>query len=734
MSEDIIEIQKRSYNLKNLFLDPNNYRFVDNENYKKIDEKDLLDINIQKRTRNFIEGNKRENIKDLIASFKANGFLDVDVIQVRDLGNNQYLVLEGNRRVTALKALQEDYEKGLDIGNLNPSIFKSVPFEIHPNDDSKKHLIIMGLKHISGNKKWSALNQSKLIYDYLYEYWNSSLYFQKEEELCDSLGVTKQKIRTSQRAYFLILEYLKSDFGDQFTSDSYSIFVEIIKRPSIKEWLNWDDNEYKALNKINQDRLFSWISKVEDINSQSSLEDNEENDDKEYIELEPIISKSVEIRDLAIFINNTEAINEMEKYRSVSRGLLASGEIDKQNYEKTLTDLAKNLQNLRIYKDMLSIEDIEEIDRLKDTFIDILPQKSSLNIIKGNVSICFEHGKNSHFNSVYIKQYRVLNEFKIDNLNRINIFAGFNNTGKTSLLEAIYLLTKQNDIASFLELIRLKNKIEKLSPIWLNKVFTKNIDISASYNSTNISVRLSKFEAQDIDKKDDYITSYKLESKIDQDILNNTIHTFAYGTLKRENNQVNNLCNSIIKSPYYYNLEEVLKTHDKSVRLKDTDGKTAIELIVEFLKNIDKDIKYIELTSVDDNIKRFIVDYESSFENLDITNYGEGLQRIFEIALSFAYCKNGVICIDEFETAIHYSLLIDFTEFIQELAVKFNVQVFITTHSKESIKAFVENEYKNDEISFYTITRDKNNMIQTIFYNSQELQNSIEQDLELRGW
>ena len=44
--------------------------------------------------------------------------------------------------------------------------------------------------------------------------------------------------------------------------------------------------------------------------------------------------------------------------------------------------MQKNLQNLRIYKDMLSIEDIEEIDRLKDTFIDILPQKSSLNIIK----------------------------------------------------------------------------------------------------------------------------------------------------------------------------------------------------------------------------------------------------------------------------------------------------------------------------------------------------------------
>lgn len=725
-----MEAQKRSYNLKNLFLDPNNYRFVDNENYRKINEKDLLDLNIQRRTRSFIEGNRRDNIKDLIASFKANGFLDVDVIQVRDLGNNQYLVLEGNRRVAALKALQEDYEKGLDIGNLNPAIFKSVPFEIHSNEDNKKHLIVMGLKHISGNKKWSALNQSKLIYDYLIEYWNSDLYFKKEEELCDSLGVTKQKIRTSQRAYFLILEYLKSDFGDQFTSDSYSIFVEIIKRPTIKDWLEWDDSEFKSLNKINQDRLFTWISKVEDIDSDYLLDEEKE----EYKELEPIISKSIEIRDLSIFINNEIAINEMEKYRSVSRGLLASGEIDKQNYEKTLTELTRNLQNLRVYKDMLSSEDIDEIENLKNTFIDILPKKSSLNIIQGNVSICFEHGKNTHFSSINIEQYRVLNQFKIENLNRINIFAGFNNTGKTSLLEAIYLLTKQNDIVSFLELIKLKNKMYELSPIWLNKIFTKDINMSARYNSTNVSVNLSKFEAKDIDKKDDYITSYKLLSKIEQDEMENTIHTFAYQSLKRENEQVKNLCNAILKSPYFYNLEEVLKTHDKSVRLKDENGKTAIELIVDFLKNIDKDIKYIELTSVDENIKRFIVDYENSLENFDITNYGEGLQRIFEIALSFAYCKNGVICIDEFETAVHYSLLVGFTELIQELAVKFNVQVFLTTHSKESIKAFIENDYKNEDISFYTLVRNKENKIQTVYYDSNELQNSIEQDLELRGW
>ncbi|MBL0686901.1 MAG: hypothetical protein JJV95_04630, partial [Sulfurospirillum sp.] len=180
MKKETIEPKKTSYHLKNLYLDPNNYRFIDNKNYKKVEDSNIIDEKIQKRTKTFIEGSKRENIKDLLLSFKTNGFLKVDVIQVKDLGNNKYLVLEGNRRVATLKALQEDHEEGIDIGLLDESIFKSVPFEIHDNEDDKKHLIIMGLKHISGNKKWSAINQAQLIYDYLLPYWGSERYYEEE--------------------------------------------------------------------------------------------------------------------------------------------------------------------------------------------------------------------------------------------------------------------------------------------------------------------------------------------------------------------------------------------------------------------------------------------------------------------------------------------------------------------------------------------------------------------------
>ena len=39
-----------------------------------------------------------------------------------------------------------------------------------------------------------------------------------------------------------------------------------------------------------------------------------------------------------------------------------------------------------------------------------------------------------------IRNYRIFRELKIDQLRRINLIAGSNNSGKTSLLEAIFLL------------------------------------------------------------------------------------------------------------------------------------------------------------------------------------------------------------------------------------------------------------------------------------------------------
>ncbi|MGL6363513.1 AAA family ATPase [Aeromonas veronii] len=119
---------------------------------------------------------------------------------------------------------------------------------------------------------------------------------------------------------------------------------------------------------------------------------------------------------------------------------------------------------------------------------------------------------------------------------------------------------------------------------------------------------------------------------------------------------------------------------------------------------MDPSITDVRFTN-ESEIKRFIVESTLSKEyDFDITTYGEGLQRIFYIAMSFAACRNGVVLIDEFETAIHYSLLVEFSEFVQMLAETFNVQLFITTHSNECIQAFVTNKCDSTAIMAYQLS------------------------------
>ena len=722
--QDIEKTTKISRNLNNLHLDPNNYRFVDHKDYKKVKNEDVLDEKVQQRTRNFISGKNREGIKDLLDSFRANGFLEVDVIQLKDLGENNYLVLEGNRRVTALKALKEDYDNGLDIGKFNPNIFKKVPSFIHENEDDATHRIIMGLKHISGNKKWPAINQAQLIYDYLKPHWSDGTYYDEEVNLCESLGITKVKLRNSQRAYHLIRQYKESDYGDQFNSDMYYSFAEITKRPTIKKWIEWDDDSYHAENDENILRLFSWLSVREE---QDEVEDNDIEDSKKH---SPIITKYREIQDLAKFIDNEKALLVMEEENKVSSGLIASGNEAQESYEKSIKELDKQIDNLNRLEELISFEDIEKLKKINKKFTKLLPNDSSLDIQEKNISLAFGRSTVTHFDSILISEYKVFKDFKLDKLNRINIFAGFNNTGKTTLLEAIYILTKQNNIGAFFELVKLKNKLTKLNSYYLNSYFKNTIKISGNFNKIETQVELEKFEAKakDIDKKDDYISSYESTSTIEGEKLKNTIHTFESSPLIRYVDRVEILCNSIFKSPYFYNQQEIINTHSKNVELKEFD------LVVKFInEHIDSNIEDIDLTETN-SIKRFLVDSKAFPENsVDITSYGEGLQRIFEIALSFAYCKNGVLLIDELETAIHYSLLVDFTKFIQELAVKFNVQVFITSHSKECIDAFVNNEFKNDEISAFFLKNEDNN-IEAVSVIGKKLKHYIDSvNFDLRG-
>lgn len=80
--------------------------------------------------------------------------------------------------------------------------------------------------------------------------------------------------------------------------------------------------------------------------------------------------------------------------------------------------------------------------------------------------------------SVTIHQFRGLRDLNLDNLGRINLLVGINNSGKTSVLEALAIYCHPLDIRVWISTARQReqeSRIQRTSPLdALQWLFTRN--------------------------------------------------------------------------------------------------------------------------------------------------------------------------------------------------------------------------------------------------------------------
>lgn len=689
-----------------LLLDPNNYRFIDRSDYKHVSDKQLTDSRVQQRTFNFIVGRNNENIADLITSFKTNGFLDIDQIQVKKVDGG-YLVLEGNRRVATLKYLYDEFIKGNDIGRLSESDFKSVNLVEILDEDPVQHLITMGLHHISGKKRWSAVNEAQLIEDLVYKYKKT------EDEVCSSLAISKYTLRRSVRTLALIKQYQKSDFGDQFQTPMYSIFEAAIGNPTMKQWFGWDDNDYRATNVVNAERFFSWVSRSEEI-------ERDDKDEERKVIKDPIITQYRQVREVASFINDNKAIKRMEDSRSIAEGYTFSEAIGEAKLREAIENIKSSAKVAFNFNEFLTPADYDEINKVKLKLDALIPVSQALILINEKKAAKFFNTINQHFTSFHVEQYRKLKKLDIIQLKRINLFAGGNNMGKTSMLEAFYLLSQLNDINTYFDLEKYRGKFSnEFHSVWMDKNFISSIILEGNFNDFKAKLSISSTETTDNIERTGYLSTIISEASIDSNNLSSSIHLYSNKEPEIRYDISKILCRAAFTSPYRYNGVLLQTAHTAAVK----EG--YFDRVKRFIREkLDNSIRNIELVS-EAGEARFMVTTEDNVKPIDLTKYGEGLQRVFEIALLLGYCKDGILCIDEIDSALHKSLLISFTQFIQEIAEEFNVQVFLSTHSKECIDAFVENNFPDDELTAYALDKNEHGELECKFLPGNKLKQLV---------
>lgn len=371
--------------------------------------------------------------------------------------------------------------------------------------------------------------------------------------------------------------------------------------------------------------------------------------------------------------------------------------------------------------------------------------------------------------SIHIEGFRGFERFDMDELGHVNLLVGTNNSGKTSLLEALHLLTSRADPSAIWKILwrRGENGIERIRPpergypevdashlftghqLQAKTAFALSAKDQAPRQYLKVQVAdLTEGESDLFSVHGKNIPKLGLRLKGDPAPITDLIPLSASGTLSAE----------LLDTPRRLRKGQT-RDFVSRVRYITTDAMDPDDL-VEMWNVIaltsDEDLVLTALACIDPGIERIVAlstpyrrDWRGStgrsgfivkhkrFENpVPIGSMGDGIWRLFSLAIAITQCRGGVLLVDEIDTGLHYTAMSDMWKLIIQTAHIFDVQVFATTHNSDCLKSLVSS---NDEhidkfpplptVSVQRIERDNN---RAVSYTEEEIRKAIQHFVEIR--
>ena len=353
--------------------------------------------------------------------------------------------------------------------------------------------------------------------------------------------------------------------------------------------------------------------------------------------------------------------------------------------------------------------------------------------------------------SFSVKNYRGFRDLKIDGLTRVNLIAGENNTGKTSLLEAILLmLDPSHDVirticvdrgvggiqSNFADLVKwlftggvTSSPIEFHStfdgPIYGGKQDATEVNGKTTLRITNPTTLMR--EEPDRYREVAFVTVRDWQQALLCDYKDSSESRSWY--MLQSNSGVFSV------SPVPLKEHRFIASSGSPLRLNDDFSSFKIG---KNLSSILATLRYAEPRLVDLNLatlgERPEIFADIGTESLvPLAFMGEGIRRLLAVVINIAKCPNGVVLIDEIENGLHHSILEKVWQAIGEAARAVNCQVFATTHSYECIQAaqvtFADNG--EEDLTFIRLER-KGEQIRAVVVNEENLETAIGHDWEMR--
>lgn len=363
-----------------------------------------------------------------------------------------------------------------------------------------------------------------------------------------------------------------------------------------------------------------------------------------------------------------------------------------------------------------------------------------------------------HISRLHIETFRGINNLELNDLGDVNILVGANNCGKTSVLEAAMLLSRPDDFANVVSVARLREIFRigtRMNASFFDSflyLFNRlhdelYISVYGDVNNQKVSSKvIGRLEKVLVDIDEVMKNSMIMKDRINEERISESEEIDSFiGEIQFEKGGFNykpinfskyerfmrtDRTTSFLNMIFISTIDHIVKnTFREIIRNKELKNN-----VVEILQLFDCNITDLRIIQDEDGRISQVID-NILLNYMPLSTYGDGIKKIISLANGIAEARNGVLLVDEIETSIHSSALKKVFSWLLNVCKEFNVQLFLTTHSLETVDSILSCNLSlidEDLVRVITLVKKENQTVARILTGEKALQVRDDYDMELR--
>lgn len=363
------------------------------------------------------------------------------------------------------------------------------------------------------------------------------------------------------------------------------------------------------------------------------------------------------------------------------------------------------------------------------------------------------------YEQLSVAGFRGIRNVEIKNLARVNLFVGPNNVGKTSLLEAAWLLRAPGNPSLLLSIAQFRGvTIFNLAgsttitpnllwaPMFYGQDSSGHIRIGALEQgiAEELIIRVDKgpravvLNGRDLgqiagsgDAAHSSLPSTLMPETLEYAYTRGGEEPVRTTAAAIEGRLTFNLNQVLTRLAVYVSTRRGVSEQELAENFTKLEGTEAISILTSALKALDDRLQSLSLGFIDG--RPVIRGHLQGQQLVPLYFLGDGAVHLVTITLSISAARDGTVVIDEIENGMYYKNLQTCWDAVRRACSVSNAQVLATTHSRECVMAAIRafGGTAHDEFRLFRL-EDRGDHTRAIAYDVETADAAFALDLEVR--